>query len=172
MRIKYPEVIQESEAELAALEQQLAGQRTAVRVRMLRLLKAGSVPSLRAFAASSGYSVSQVNRWWQWYQQQGLAGLTALQPRLGKRPWVSPEVWAALQAEVQAGRIKHLEDARRYLKAQWNIEYRSTSGVWALFKQHGVTLKTGRERQWQLASARQASNDAAHPQKEATAPAR
>ncbi len=162
MRIKYPEVIQESEAELAALEQQLAGQRTAVRVRMLRLLKTGSVPSLRAFAANSGYSVSQVNRWWQWYQQQGLAGLTAMQPRRGKRPWVTLEVWAALQAEVQAGRIKHLDDARRYLKAQWGIEYRSASGVWALFKQHGVTLKTGRERQWQIASAGQAPG-AAHP---------
>ncbi len=169
MRINYPEVIRESEAELAALEQQLAGQRTAIRVRMLRLLKTGSVPSLRAFAASSGYSVAQVNRWWQWYQQQGLAGLTTMQPRLGKRPWVSPEVWAALQAEVQAGRIKHLEDARQYLQAQWGIEYRSTSGVWALFKQHGVRLKTGRERQWQLASAGQASNDAAQPQAEATA---
>ncbi len=163
MRIKYPDLIQESEAELAALEERLAGKRTAARIRMLRMLKSGSMPSLRAYAASSGYSVQQVNRWWDWYRQRGLAGLMSMKPRLGKRPWVSAEVWAALQAELQAGRIKHLEDARQYLKEAWGIEYRSTSGVWALFKQHGVKLQTGRHRRWYIEGNGQTTADAPHP---------
>ena len=148
MRNKYPDVIHESEAELAALEQQLAGQRTAVRIRMLRLLKSGSVPSLAAAAAQLGKSVGQVTQWWTWYKRQGLPGLLTLQPRLGKRSRVSPEVWAGLQEELQAGRIVRLEDARAYLKQQWGIEYRSPSGVWWLFKRHGVKLKTGPQRRW------------------------
>ncbi len=150
MRIKYHEAIRESDAELAALERQLAGQRSAVRVRMLRLLKSESVPSLRACAVSLGYSVPQVNRWWDAYKQHGLAGMTGMKPRLGKQPWVSPQVWAALKAELQAGRIVRLEDARTYLKEQWSIEYRSASGVWQVFKQRGVKLEKGQTRQWQV----------------------
>ncbi len=112
----YPKVIQESDAELAALERRLAGRRPAARIKMLRLLKSGSVPSLRQAAERMGHSVSQVNRWWDWYQQHGVAGLVTMKPRLGKRPWVSPEVWAALAEELTAGRIVRLEDARVYLK--------------------------------------------------------
>ena len=47
MRITYPKVIQESEEDLKQLEQQLRGQKTADRVRMLRLLKSGTVKSLK-----------------------------------------------------------------------------------------------------------------------------
>ena len=51
MRIKYPKAIQESEEELTKLEQRLPGQKTADRVRMLRLLKSATVKSLRVLCA-------------------------------------------------------------------------------------------------------------------------
>ncbi len=52
MRIKYPQAIQESEEELTNLEQRLRGQKTADRVRALRLLKSGAVKSLRVLCAA------------------------------------------------------------------------------------------------------------------------
>ncbi len=52
MRIKYPKAIQESEEELTSLEQSLRGQKTADRVRVLRLLKSGTVKSLRVLCAN------------------------------------------------------------------------------------------------------------------------
>ena len=52
MRITYPKVIQENEEELTSLEQRLRGQKTADRVRMLRLLKSGTVKSLRVLCAA------------------------------------------------------------------------------------------------------------------------
>ena len=59
---------------------------------------------------------------------------------------MSAEVWAGLQEELHAGRIVRLEDAREHLKRRWGNEYSSPSGVWPLFKQHGVKLKTRRQR--------------------------
>jgi hypothetical protein len=47
MRIKYPKAIGESEEDLTKLEQRLRGQKPADRVRMLRLLKSGTVKSLK-----------------------------------------------------------------------------------------------------------------------------
>ena len=64
MRLRYPAIIQEREADLARLEHRLAGTPAAVRIRMLRLLKSGRATSRRQAAALVGYSVSQVNRWW------------------------------------------------------------------------------------------------------------
>ncbi len=57
-------------------------------------------------------------------------------------------MWADLQQELQAGRLTGLEETRQYLKERWGIEYRSASGVWALFKQRGVKLRSGPQRQW------------------------
>jgi hypothetical protein len=62
MRIKYPQAIQESEEELTRLEQGLRGQKTADRVRVLRLLKSGAVKSLKDCAPLVGYSVIQLTR--------------------------------------------------------------------------------------------------------------
>ncbi len=148
MRIKYPDLICESETELRILEQELARQRGVDRVRMLRLLKTGEAPSLRTCAARLGRSLTQVTRWWKQYQQQGLAALTTMPRRTGKQSWVSDAVWADLQQEMRARRLVRLEDARQYLKARWGIEYRSASGVWALFKQRGVKLRIGPDRRW------------------------
>ncbi len=52
MRIKYPKAIQESEEELMRLEQSLRGQKAGDRVRVLRLLKSGTVKSLRVLCTN------------------------------------------------------------------------------------------------------------------------
>ncbi len=150
MRYKYPELICENETELITLEQQLAGQRAADRVRMLRLLKSGEAPSLRTCAKLLERSLTQVTRWWKRYQQYGLDALATIPRRTGKQPWVTDVVWADLQQELEAGRLTGLEETRQYLKERWGIEYRSTSGVWALFKQRGVKLRIGPQRRWQV----------------------
>jgi hypothetical protein len=62
MRIKYPKAIGESEEDLTSLEQRLRGQKAADRVRMLRLLKSGTVDSLKDCASLVGYSVTQLTR--------------------------------------------------------------------------------------------------------------
>jgi hypothetical protein len=73
MRINYPKAIGESEEDLMSLEQSLRGQKQADRVRMLRLLKSGTVKSLKECAPLVGYSVIQLTRWWERYRAEGLA---------------------------------------------------------------------------------------------------
>ena len=54
MRITYPKTIQESEEDLMSLEQRLRGQKPADRVRMLRLLKSGTVTRMRVLRPAAG----------------------------------------------------------------------------------------------------------------------
>jgi transposase len=149
MRIAYPVVIQEDAAALAALERRRRGRPAAPRVRMLRLLKDGTAPALRACAPLVGYSLRQLSRWWATYREGGLAALAALaavKRRPGKASRVTPEAWAGLEGELRAGRIAPLADARRYLAERWGVEYGSLNGVWCLLRRRRVTLKTGRRR--------------------------
>jgi hypothetical protein len=62
MRINYPKAIAESEADLTELEQRLRGQKAADRVRMVRLLKSGTVTSMKDCAPLLGYSLVQLTR--------------------------------------------------------------------------------------------------------------
>ncbi len=154
MRIRYATRITESEADLTVLEKEVRGQPTAVRVQMLRLLKSGQVTSLAACAPILGYSGTQLQRWWAAYRDGGLQALLERRRPPGKHSRLTPDAWRGLQAELRAGRIVQLTDAQRYLAEQWGIEYRSLNGVWWLFKQRRVKLKTGRRRH-RLADATQ-----------------
>ena len=154
MRIKYPKVIQESEEELTSLEQRLRGQKTADRVRVLRLLKSGTVKSLKDCAPLVGYSVSQLTRWWERYRAEGLAGVLKRQQPTGKASKLSAEAWAGLQAQMRAGHIATMQDARDYLEREWDISYKNGKSLWWLFKKHRVKWKTGRRRH-QKANAEQ-----------------
>ena len=102
MRIKYPKVIQEREEELMRLEQSLRGQKTADRVRVLRLLKSATVKSLKDCAPMVGYSVIQLTRWWERYRAEGLAGLIKRQKPAGKASRLTPEAWAGLMQAMRA----------------------------------------------------------------------
>jgi transposase len=155
MRIKYPLAIKESEDELVGLEHRLRGQKTADRVRMLRLLKSGAVSSLKDCAPVVGYSLIQVTRWWESYRSVGLAGLLKRHKSQGQASRLTAEAWAGLLGEMRVGRIATLEDARTYLEKQWGIRYKSGKSVWDVFKRKRVKWKTGRRRHKQAHAGQQ-----------------
>ncbi len=157
MRIKYPKAIQESEEELTKLEQRLRGQKTADRVRMLRLLKSATVKSLKDCAPMVGYSVSQLTRWWERYRAEGLAGILKQQKPAGKASRLTPEAWAGLLQAMRAGRITTMQDARNYLEKEWGIVYKNGKSLWWLFKKHRVKWKTGRRRHKKANAEQQAA---------------
>ena len=84
MRINYSKAITESEEDLLSLEQRLRGQKPADRVRMLRLLKSGTVKSMKDCAPLVGYSLVQLTRWWERYRTEGLAELVKQQKPVGQ----------------------------------------------------------------------------------------
>lgn len=155
-RVAYAELIQESAAELRREEKRLRGAATQPRIRMLRLLKAGQITSLRASTPLLGYSLSQLYRWWTAYRQGGLARLLATHPRPGAPAKLTPAAWMGLEAELRAGRIATLRDAQHYLQQQWTIRY-SLNGIWYQLRCRRARLKTGRRRHQQADAARQAA---------------
>jgi len=146
MRITYPTAIQESEEELMRLEQSLRGQKAADRVRVLRLLKSGTVKSLKDCAPMVGYSVIQLTRWWEHYRADGLAGMLKRHKPAGKASRLTPEAWAGLLQAMRAGHITTMQDARNDLEREWGIRYKNGKSLWWLFKKHRVKWKTGRRR--------------------------
>lgn len=140
MRINYVELIVESEHELSTLERRLRGTQTVARVQMLRLLKSGQAESLRACAPLIGYSLRQLTRWWDQYQDGGLEAMLVVQGQVGRRSQLTPEATAALRDEIAAGRIRQLDAARRYLSECWGIHYDSVNGVWWMLKRAGIRL--------------------------------
>jgi transposase len=146
MRTDYPEVIGESEQELAAAERRLRGRPAAARVRLLRLLKTGAAATLGACAPLVGSSPRQVARWSAAYRAGGLAQLTEERPRPGKASRLTPEALAGLEEQMRAGAIATLADARRYLAERRGVAYASLNGVWWQLRKHRIKLKTGRRR--------------------------
>jgi transposase len=157
MRIKDPKAIQESEEELTRQEQRLRGQKPADRVRMLRLLKSGTVKSLKDCAPMVGYSVSQLTRWWECYRAEGLAGVLKQHKPVGKASRLTAEAWAGLLQEMRAGHIATMQDARDYLEREWGIRYKNGKSLWWLFKKHRVKWKTGRRRHQKAKAEQQAA---------------
>lgn len=130
MRIHYPTAIQESVEELRTLEQQQRGTKLADRVRCLRLLKSGEVAELGAAAHLVGYRRTQATRWWALSRHQGLATLLTPPVIPGRPARLTAEARAGLRAQMVAGAIRTLEQARQYLRAVWSIDDASINGVW------------------------------------------
>src|SRR5579875_1578371 len=100
MWIDYGERIPEA---VAVLQEQVRTERergVADRLRLLWLLKSGSVRSLGGAAA--------VQRWWACYAAGGLAALVQRRRRGGSRERISAAAWAALNARLRAGEIARL----------------------------------------------------------------
>ena len=157
MRITYPKAIRESEEELTRLEQGLRGQKPADRVRMLRLLKSGTVKSLKDCAPMVGYSVSQLTRWWQRYRAEGLAGVLKQLKPAGKASRLTAEAWEGLLQAMPVGRITTMQEARNYLEREWSISYKNGKSLWWLIKKHRVKWKTGRRRHQKANAEQQAA---------------
>jgi transposase len=158
MRIKYPQAIQESEEELTKLEQHLRGQKTADRVRALRLLKSGAVKSLRVLCAAGRLQCDPADP-----KVGNVTGQRA-RPRLlkqhkptGKASRLTSEAWAGLMQAMRAGRIATMQEARNYLEREWGIRYKNGKSLWWLFKKHRVKCKTGRRRHKKANAEQQAA---------------
>src|SRR5918996_287176 len=136
MWIDYGAQIAQSTTALLVLEKRFRGRSIADRVKLLRLLKARTLRSLRAAAPILGYSERQLQRWWATYTTSGLDALLRSSPRPGRREQVSPQAWTALEVAMQAGQMARLKDVQRYLREQWGIDYHSLNGLSQLFKRH------------------------------------
>ena len=157
MRINYPKAIQESEEDLTELEQSLRGQKAADRARMLRLLKSGTVNSLKDCAPLLGYSVIQLTRWWERYRTEGLAELLKQHKPVGQASKLTAEAWEGLLQAMRKGHIATMQDARDYLEREWGIRYKNGKSLWWLFKKHRVKWKTGRRRHKKANAEQQAA---------------
>jgi transposase len=157
MRINYPKTIGESEEDLIRLEQHLRGEKAADRVRMLRLLKSGTVKSSQDCAPLVGYSAIQLTRWWERYRQAGLAELLKQYKPVGMSSRMTKEAWAGLMVAMRKGVIATMEDARDYLEREWGIRYKNGKSLWWLFKKHRVKWKTGRRRHKKASAEQQAA---------------
>lgn len=155
MWIDYPDRIQESVDTLLAQERRLRSSAGADRVKMLRLLKSGRYRSQTQLAPLLGHSDRTLRRWWQLYQQQGLAGLLADPGRGGRRELMTAEARQGLETAMHAGQIATLEDARSFLQQQFGIVYQGVSGLSRWCKRHRVKRKTGRRRHAQASEQAQ-----------------
>ena len=113
---------------------------------MLRLLKSGTLNSLKDCAPLIGYSVGQLTRWWQYERTEGLAELLKQHRPVGKPSRLTQQAWAGLLAAMRKGDMATMEDARDYLEREWGIRSKHGKSLWWLFKKHRVTWKTGRRR--------------------------
>jgi len=152
-------VIGESVEVLSALERKHhANGRLAKRIQMLRLLKSGGCRSMRHAAPVLGYSVPQLERWWRSYREGGISALLVDRTsNRGQRERMTPEAWEGLNAEMEAGRMRTLDQVRQYLAQKWDIHYADASSVSELFRRHKVKWKTGRRRHRKADAAAQAA---------------
>ena len=147
MWINYTEEITDSVDELTTREKKREADRAVSdRLKMLRLLKSGTCRSLARAASVLGYSERQLQRWWKSYREEGLEALLEVKKPGGQDEKVTPEAWEALEAKMKQGRIARLKDAQQFLREEFDIHYKSESGISRLFKRRGVKLKTGRPR--------------------------
>lgn len=156
MYLSYPDLIEERAEELARLERARRGTPVADRLKMLRLLKTGAYRSRRALAGLLGYSERQLARWFEVYRAGGLEALTARGQPGGSEERLSPEAWAALEAEMKAGRIVRLRDAQRFLDDEFGASY-TIGGLSDLFRRRKAKRKTGRRRNRKASSEEQAA---------------
>jgi transposase len=146
MWIDYRQAIGENAADLIKLERRYRGAGVGDRIKMLRLLKTEAYPSQRQLATALGYTERQLRRWWRLYVHGGLTALLHRAPPRGRPERLEAAALAALEAEMEAGRIGRLRDAQRFLAEQWGIHYHGVSGLSRLCQRHKIKLKTGRRR--------------------------
>ena len=144
-------LIQEDIAQLHAAEKAARAKVRADRLRLLRFLKEERVAGVSQATEVLGYSVRTVQRWWQCYREDGLAGLLAPAQRRGMAERITPEAWEGLQAEMRAGHIGGLHEAQVYLRDTWHIAY-GIDAISKLFRRRKTKLKTGRPHHRKAAS--------------------
>ena len=148
-KIRYPQVIEQDLQELENLEKRHRYTHLFQRVRMLRLLKAGSCSNLGEAARALGYSWRQCQRWFATYREGGLQEL--LKSRVGERgrqELVTPEAFEELEEAMKKGEIATVRQAHEFLRERHGIEYSHPDGVGQFLRRRKAKrkakLKTGR----------------------------
>lgn len=154
MYLRYDHLITETADDLLRIEHTHRHSPVAGRIKMLRLLKSGLYRSRRALTDVLGFSERQLHRWFETYRDGGLDAMIAFERPPGPPERITTEAWDALEAEMKAGRIGRLEDARQFLAEHHGIDY-SVAGLSDLFQRRKVKLKTGRLRHVKASAAEQ-----------------
>jgi hypothetical protein len=157
MRINYSKAIAESEEDLTELEQRLRGQKAADRVRMLRLLKSGTVNSMKDCAPLLGYSLVQLTRWWERCRRAGLAELIKQQKPVGQTCKVTAEAWEGLLAAMRKGHMATMEDARDYPRARVGDWVQERQVVVVALQKTSSEVEDGRRRHKKANAEQQAA---------------
>jgi transposase len=152
MEMNYPSLITESVEDLHGLEHAERRTGRSDRLRMLRLLKSSTVPTVTQAASVLGYTVRTLQNWWRAYREGGVPGLLPSPRPAGGRERITPEAWQGLQEEMRAGHVGGLNEAQAYLRDHWHIDY-GIDAISKLFKRRKTKLKTGRRRHHRAASA-------------------
>ncbi len=141
MHTDYSSLISESSQNLSALERKLRGQKAAVRVQMLRLLKSGKVANMEDCAFLIGYSPRTAKRWWKTYKDGGIKELVRETKYKGKSSQLSNDMAESVRRAIMTGEIQTLENARTWIKNHHGVEYQSVNGVWHILKRHNIKLR-------------------------------
>lgn len=140
----YAKRITETIEELTCLEKKYRNSPHHAKVRMLFLLKRDSYRSIKPLDTILGYSLTQIHRWWQDYNLQGIDGLVHKQThKVGVRSPITPEIYKDLNEKMIRGEIATEKEARIYLANRWQIIYKKRS-LYMFFKRHKMKKKTGR----------------------------
>jgi transposase len=102
------------------------------RLHALWLLRTGR--RIREVARLLGVHERSVQYWVAWYRRGGLAEVVARrQGGTGRAPWLTREQQAEVLAEAAKGKWRTAQDARRWIKERFGVDY-TLKGVYELLE--------------------------------------
>ena len=137
----YSQLIQQSLAELRALEKKQTNSRLLLRVQFLRLLKSQQVTQIQQAAHLLGISAKHGYDLWHRYREKGLQGFLTLDYKPRQAKLKGRDLQKFLK-QAQTGFASQLE-ARAYLQQQFDVVY-SQQGMSALFQRFKIKAKVPR----------------------------
>jgi len=140
--MNYQVEISESGDYLRQLERATKDLKARDRVRFIRLLKISKATTQAQAGALIGLQVRQSQRLWKQYREGGLSAMCQSN-YVGGQAKLSPVEQEQLRRRLRGDDIGTLEQARRYLKEAFAVDY-TVGGVSCLFQRMKIKLKTGR----------------------------
>ncbi len=128
----YISVIKEDIETLLSEEKKLSIARLRDRVKLIRLLKEGIVPNLKAAAKVVGMSERQAIRMWNMYKKEGLSAITATNYK-GKKSKLTEDKEEMLIQQLANKGFENLAEAQSWIQNNLGKNY-TVPGVWTLLK--------------------------------------
>lgn len=135
---------QENADELHALYK--AERNVEARKRLLALWLVRRGQSVGDAAKTAGVGRRTLTRWFSWYRESGLEEVLSRVPghgALGSEGYLSERQQDELVERAGRGEFRTYEEARRWVKEEWGVEYRY-KGMYALLVRLGVHPKVPR----------------------------